>query len=150
MTCRESKRILTIFATVHLSTYIATDEVITDHGMFRTPQEPCALNRSGRGLYCNFIYSILDAVLTQFGNFLHSTSIMPVVQFAPFSSLVQPSFWHKLTGLKVDVHKLNDDAIPLFASYTPGRSIKDRETGQDIALACNLTVGEEGFESQYE
>ncbi|KAF8636201.1 hypothetical protein AX17_003689 [Amanita inopinata Kibby_2008] len=74
---------------------------------------------------------------------------MPIVQFTPFASLVHPSFWHKLTDLKVDVLRLNDDALPLHASYTTGRSIKDRETGQEVALTCNLTVEGESFESQY-
>ena len=76
---------------------------------------------------------------------------MPVVQFAPFSSLVQPSFWHELTNLKIDVLRLSEDSVPISASYSQGRSIKDRETGQDIALGCNLSVGQESFSngSQY-
>jgi len=74
---------------------------------------------------------------------------MPLVQFAPLSSLVQPALWHKLTDLKIDVLKLSDAAVPLTGSYTIGRTIKDRETGQDIALPCNLTVGAESFESDF-
>ncbi|KAL6298925.1 E1-like protein-activating [Sparassis latifolia] len=70
---------------------------------------------------------------------------MPVVQFTPFSSLVQPAFWHALTDLKIDVLKLSDDAIPLSASYSPGRAVKDRESGKEIALACNLSVSGEAF-----
>ncbi|KAF9565773.1 E1-like protein-activating [Agrocybe pediades] len=71
---------------------------------------------------------------------------MPIVQFTPFSSLVQPSLWHKLTDLKIDVLKLSDAAVPISGSYSTGRTIKDRETGQEIALPCNLTVGSESFE----
>ncbi|KAF8967023.1 hypothetical protein BDZ97DRAFT_1804814 [Flammula alnicola] len=74
---------------------------------------------------------------------------MPIVQFAPFSSLVQPALWHKLTDLKIDVLKLSDAAVPISASYTSGRSVKDRETGQEISLPCNLTVGSESFEQDY-
>lgn len=70
---------------------------------------------------------------------------MPIVQFAPFSSLVEPSFWHALTNLKIDVLRLSDDAIDLTASYSAGKSVRDRETGQEIALGCNLTVGGEAF-----
>lgn len=70
---------------------------------------------------------------------------MPIVQFAPFSSLVEPSFWHALTNLKIDVLRLSDDAVDLSGSYSTGRSVKDRETGNDIALGCNLTVGGEAF-----
>ncbi|KAH9934441.1 E1-like protein-activating [Epithele typhae] len=70
---------------------------------------------------------------------------MPIVQFAPLQSLVQPAFWHALTDLKIDVLRLSDDALPVAASYAPGRAVKDRETGQEIALGCNLTVGSDAF-----
>jgi ubiquitin-like modifier-activating enzyme ATG7 len=66
---------------------------------------------------------------------------MTIVQFTPFSSLVQPAFWHELTSLKIDVLKLSDDALPIVASYAVGRTVKDRESGNDVALGCNLTVG---------
>ncbi len=74
---------------------------------------------------------------------------MPILQFTPFSSLVQPSLWHKLSDLKIDVLKLSDAAVPLKGSYTIGKTVTDRETGQDIALSCNLTVGGEGFEDDF-
>ncbi|KDR82941.1 hypothetical protein GALMADRAFT_238629 [Galerina marginata CBS 339.88] len=74
---------------------------------------------------------------------------MPILQFAPFSSLVQPSLWHKLTDLKIDVLKLSDAAVPISGSYSIGRSVKDRETGQEISLPCNLTVGTESFEQDF-
>ena len=70
---------------------------------------------------------------------------MPIVQFAPFQSLVEPAFWHALTDLKIDVLRLSDDAVPLTATYTTGRSITDRETGKDIALASTLSVGGDAF-----
>jgi len=72
---------------------------------------------------------------------------MPIVQFAPFSSLVQPSFWHELTNIKIDRLRLSDESLPIVGSYSVGRSIKDRETGQEIALGCNLTVGSESFDA---
>ncbi|KAH8092571.1 hypothetical protein BXZ70DRAFT_1010662 [Cristinia sonorae] len=71
---------------------------------------------------------------------------MPIVQFAPFSSLVDPNFWHALTNIKIDVLRLDDHTVPVSASYTAGRSIVDRETGNEIALGCNLTVGGEAFQ----
>ena len=74
---------------------------------------------------------------------------MPIVQFAPFSSLVQPSLWHKLSDLKIDVLKLSDHAIPITGTYSIGRTVKDRETGREIALPCNLSVGAEGFEEDH-
>jgi hypothetical protein len=71
---------------------------------------------------------------------------MTVLQFAPFSSLVQPAFWQELTSLKIDVLQLSDDSVPVNASYALGKSIKDRETGKEIALGCNLTVGGGSFD----
>ncbi|KAJ7512741.1 hypothetical protein B0H11DRAFT_1947177 [Mycena galericulata] len=71
---------------------------------------------------------------------------MPIVQFAPFASLVQPTFWHELTSLKIDVLRLSDEALPITGSYSVGRSITDRETGNEIALGCNLSVGPESFD----
>ncbi|KAI0820396.1 hypothetical protein BC628DRAFT_1397266 [Trametes gibbosa] len=72
---------------------------------------------------------------------------MPIVQFAPFQSLVQPGFWHALTNLKIDVLRLSDEAVPVHATYSTGRAVKDRETGKDIALGCNLSVGDDAFQS---
>ncbi|KJA17472.1 hypothetical protein HYPSUDRAFT_46420 [Hypholoma sublateritium FD-334 SS-4] len=74
---------------------------------------------------------------------------MPIVQFAPLSSLVQPALWHKLTDLKIDVLKLSDASVPISGSYAAGRSVKDRESGQEISLPCNITVGSESFDSDY-
>ncbi|KAG6834362.1 hypothetical protein H0H93_010119 [Arthromyces matolae] len=74
---------------------------------------------------------------------------MPIVQFAPFSSLIQPSFWHELTNIKIDVLKLSDDALPISGSYSVGRSVTDRESGKEIALGCNLSVGSESFDKEF-
>ncbi|KAJ6595840.1 hypothetical protein DFH09DRAFT_1135756 [Mycena vulgaris] len=71
---------------------------------------------------------------------------MPILQFAPFASLVQPAFWHELTTLKIDVLRLSDEALPITGSYSVGRSVKDRETGNEIVLGCNLSVGPESFD----
>ncbi|KAJ7485289.1 hypothetical protein FB451DRAFT_1229057 [Mycena latifolia] len=71
---------------------------------------------------------------------------MPIVQFAPFASLVQPAFWHELTSLKIDVLRLSDEALPITGSYSVGRSVTDRETGTEITLGCNLSVGPESFD----
>lgn len=48
--------------------------------------------------------------------------------------------------MKIDVLRLSEDAITVNGSYSVGRSIRDRETGQDIALGCNLTVGEDAYQ----
>ncbi|PCH36981.1 E1-like protein-activating [Wolfiporia cocos MD-104 SS10] len=70
---------------------------------------------------------------------------MPIVQFAPFSSLVEPAFWHALTELKIDVLRLSDAPVPVAASYATGRSVTDRESGAEIALGCNLALGGDAF-----
>jgi ubiquitin-like modifier-activating enzyme ATG7 len=71
---------------------------------------------------------------------------MPILQFAPHTSLVQPAFWHELTRLKIDVLKLSQDSIPLIASYGPGRSVTDRESGKEIALGGSLSISGDGFD----
>jgi ubiquitin-like modifier-activating enzyme ATG7 len=74
---------------------------------------------------------------------------MPVVHFAQLSSIVQPTFWHELTRLKLEVLRLSDETVALTASYSAGRTIKDRNTGQEIALGCNIAVGGEGLSEGY-
>ena len=66
------------------------------------------------------------------------------VQFAPLSSLVHPSLWHRLTELKLDVLRLSDESIPLTATYTTGRTVKDRETGKEVPLGCLVSVEGDG------
>ena len=55
-----------------------------------------------------------------------------IVQFTPFSSIVQPAFWHEVTRIKIDVLRLSEEAIPLTATYALGRTVKDRETGKEL------------------
>ncbi|KAI9510094.1 hypothetical protein F5148DRAFT_1182407 [Russula earlei] len=74
---------------------------------------------------------------------------MPIVQFAQFSSIVQPTFWHELSKLKLEVLRLSEETVTLTATYSAGRTIKDRNTGQDVALGCNITVGGEGLLEGY-
>lgn len=47
-----------------------------------------------------------------------------IVQFVPFTSFVNPSFWHKLAELKIDVDRLDDVArtISGFFSITTDTS----------------------------
>lgn len=68
-----------------------------------------------------------------------------IVQFTPFSSLIQPAFWHELTRIKLDVLKLSAEEIPVSASYSPGRAVTDRETGQEVDLGCHLVFSGEAF-----
>lgn len=70
---------------------------------------------------------------------------MVTVQFTPFSSTVSPAFWHALVKLKLDVLKLSEGKIPIVASYAAGRTLKDRETGADVALPSSVTLSEDAF-----
>jgi ubiquitin-like modifier-activating enzyme ATG7 len=70
---------------------------------------------------------------------------MTIVQFAPFTSLVQPAFWHDLSRFKIDVLRLSQSAVPITATYGAGRNIADRETSTEVALPCNLTVAGDAF-----
>ena len=74
-----------------------------------------------------------------------ATAQPPLLQFTPFSSIVQPAFWQELTKLKIDVLKLSQDAVPICATYSLGRAVVDRETGKEVALGCNLVVGGDAF-----
>ncbi|KAH9990024.1 E1-like protein-activating [Russula vinacea] len=74
---------------------------------------------------------------------------MPVVQFAQFSSIVQPTLWHELSRLKLEVLRLSEESVPLTATYSTGRTIKDRNTGREVTLGCNIAVGGEGFLESY-
>lgn len=70
---------------------------------------------------------------------------MTIVQFAPFASIVDPACWHELTKVKIDVLKLDETSVPITASYSVGRSVVDRETGQEVPLGCHLTLGGDAF-----
>ncbi|CAE6484216.1 unnamed protein product [Rhizoctonia solani] len=73
---------------------------------------------------------------------------MTVIQFTPLSSLVQPAFWHDLVRVKIDVLKLSAESQPVTASYSAGKSIIDRETGQDVALGCQIVLAGDAFNDQ--
>ncbi|KZT38597.1 E1-like protein-activating [Sistotremastrum suecicum HHB10207 ss-3] len=74
---------------------------------------------------------------------------MPIIQFAPFSSLINPTFWHTLTQLKIDVLKLSSDSVPITGSYTYGKTVVDRESGKEIALGSNLGLSGESFDAAH-
>ncbi|KAF9059765.1 hypothetical protein BDP27DRAFT_1430889 [Rhodocollybia butyracea] len=70
-----------------------------------------------------------------------------IVQFSPLPSLTHPSFWHKLTELKLDVLKLSDAEVDITATYRVGRLIEDRESGAGafVGVGGSLGVEEESF-----
>lgn len=68
--------------------------------------------------------------------------------FAPFASSLTPEFWSAFAKLKVDVLKLSDEAVPLSATYSAGKTVRDRETGVDIALQPYLHFDASSFDKQ--
>jgi Ubiquitin-like modifier-activating enzyme ATG7 N-terminus len=70
---------------------------------------------------------------------------MTAVQFTPLQSQVSPQLWHQLSKLKIDVLRLSEDYVPIAATYAPGRTVVDRESGKEIGLGCTFNVSGEGL-----
>lgn len=73
---------------------------------------------------------------------------MPLVKFAPFGATIHPSFWQQLASVKIDRLQLSEDAIPIRAEYSTGKSILDRQTGEQVSLGCNIAVDGSSFNEQ--
>ncbi|KAF9268423.1 E1-like protein-activating [Marasmius fiardii PR-910] len=70
-----------------------------------------------------------------------------IVQFTPLPSLTHPSFWHKLTELKLDVLKLSDAEVDITGTYGVGRLFRDREASGDswVGVGGSLGVDEDSL-----
>ncbi|KAL9914064.1 ubiquitin-like modifier-activating enzyme atg7 [Glossina fuscipes] len=62
----------------------------------------------------------------------------PLLQFAPLQSFVSPSFWHKLTEIKIDFDRLNDEPKSICGYYSPRQ-----------AKSCLLEVDCTAFNSNF-
>lgn len=62
-----------------------------------------------------------------------------ILQYVPFNSFVNPSFWHKFTEVKLDIDKLKDDQKPVWGYYS---MIEDQAT-----RTCNFDVDSTSFNS---
>ncbi|KAI9016019.1 hypothetical protein DFJ74DRAFT_635227 [Hyaloraphidium curvatum] len=69
------------------------------------------------------------------------------LQYEPFASAVDSTFWHALAALKLNVFKLDDAPVPIEARYGPGRLVAKQSFGdQDVALPARLSLsGQEAF-----
>ncbi|GAA5847905.1 hypothetical protein JCM9279_003484 [Rhodotorula babjevae] len=71
------------------------------------------------------------------------------LQFLPLSTSISPSFWHRLTSLKLDHLKLDDTPLPLTGHYTRGRTILDKRTGQAVPLSGALELDDASFAADH-
>ncbi|KAJ9104634.1 hypothetical protein QFC21_002132 [Naganishia friedmannii] len=65
---------------------------------------------------------------------------MPILQFTPLSSFPSPSFWQQLTTIKLDTLKLDDSARDIRGWLEEGRSVLDRESGEEVWMSGHLMV----------
>ncbi|KAJ9119946.1 hypothetical protein QFC24_005429 [Naganishia onofrii] len=70
---------------------------------------------------------------------------MPILQFTPLSSFPSPSFWQQLTSLKLDTLKLDDSVRDIQGWLEEGRSVLDRESGEEVWISGHLMVEGQSF-----
>ena len=70
---------------------------------------------------------------------------MTAIQFIPFQSFVDPTFWNSLADLKIDVLRLSQDSVPIYGSYTTGRVIADKESGETVRFGCHFMIDGNAF-----
>ncbi|KAJ3368510.1 Autophagy protein 7 [Allomyces arbusculus] len=58
------------------------------------------------------------------------------MQFQTLTSVVEPTFWHALAELKLDVLKLDDSTVPLTATLEPGTLVQTSEAAYSSMPAC--------------
>ncbi|KPV71715.1 uncharacterized protein RHOBADRAFT_47672, partial [Rhodotorula graminis WP1] len=69
--------------------------------------------------------------------------------FLPVSTSISPSFWHRLTSLKLHHLKLDDTPLPLVGHYARGRIIHDKRTGQAVPLHGALELDDASFAADH-
>ena len=45
------------------------------------------------------------------------------LQFQPFHTIADLTFWRELGRRKLEEYKLSDETVPLYATYEPSRSV---------------------------
>lgn len=69
------------------------------------------------------------------------------LQFLPLSTSISPSFWHRLTDLKLHHLKLSDDPVPISGWYGRGKQVTDRVTGESVAISAGLELDSASFDA---
>jgi ubiquitin-like modifier-activating enzyme ATG7 len=72
---------------------------------------------------------------------------LQLLQFEPFKSAVDPTFWHQLGKRKLDVYQLDQSERPIRGHYTTAtRATKSIE--RDIAAPAQFTLDGQAFEEE--
>lgn len=69
-----------------------------------------------------------------------------LLQFSPFASTLSPDFWTAFTKLKIDSLKLSEHPVVVHGSYQAGKTILDKETGQQLSLGTSLSFANDAFD----
>ncbi|KAJ3348787.1 Autophagy protein 7, partial [Kappamyces sp. JEL0680] len=63
-----------------------------------------------------------------------------MLQFDPFESAVDITFWETLAKNKMEVYRLDDSVLDIQASYEPGKKVKARTTQSVVLMPPRLLV----------
>ncbi|KAI7864677.1 E1-like protein-activating enzyme Gsa7p/Apg7p [Spinellus fusiger] len=69
-----------------------------------------------------------------------------ILQFAPFSSAVDASFWQTLADKKLNLYQLSDASHTIQGYYTTGHSVTDH-LGQSVAMSPHLCIPDQLMDS---
>ncbi|CAD6565237.1 MAG: Autophagy protein 7 [Cyphobasidiales sp. Tagirdzhanova-0007] len=69
-----------------------------------------------------------------------------LLQFSPFASVLTPEFWTTFSKLKIESLRLSDEAVTVHATYSAGKAVLVRETGQQLSLGASIHLGSEAFD----
>ncbi|BGP53258.1 hypothetical protein JCM8202_002583 [Rhodotorula sphaerocarpa] len=75
----------------------------------------------------------------------NSTAATPL-QFLPLQTSISPSFWHRLTDLKLHHLQLSDAPIPISGCYARGKQVLDRVTGQSVRISAGFELDAASFD----
>ncbi|GAA6056105.1 hypothetical protein JCM3770_001970 [Rhodotorula araucariae] len=68
------------------------------------------------------------------------------LRFLPLNTSIAPSFWHRLTALKLHSLGLDDKPIQLQGHYSQGKTVHDTLTGNDVGISGALELDEGSFD----
>lgn len=77
------------------------------------------------------------------------------LQFTPFASSVDASFWHQLSALKLDTLKLDDRVLSINGTYAPGKVTRNdasssKHSGTPVPLSARLWLSAKSLDVEEE